>query len=311
LACVSHYHECTIHDEGELLLTGFILSQSFSVKNTKQLCTINGYSKPGVLEDCEIPPTLYPLQSDGLSLAQIAKKLIQPFKLKMEIDPSVADRMNKSFKTTTASETQKIKDYLTEIAKQKNIVITHNVKGELLFTEAKGKQVPVLEFDLTKGSIPGVSFDFTFSGQGMHSHIYLQRQADMDGGNSSEYMIRNPYVLVVYRPTVKTQSSGDDNDIGLAARRELSKELANLKWTIGLDRWRVNNALVKPNTIVRIYAPELYGYVKVDLFVESIDFSGNEVSQTAVLNCVLPEVYTNEVPTSIYKGINITRKPHE
>lgn len=310
LACVSHYHECTLHDNGELLLTGFIINQRFSHGPVKKLCSFSGYSRPGVLEDCTIPPALYPLQSNGLSLKSIAEKLIKPFKLKMEIDPSVADRMNKSFKSVTASESQTVKDFLCELARQKNIVISHNEKGELLFTEVNDSKIPILEFDLANGSIPGMEFDFEFDGRNMHSDIVVQGQAGIDGGNARESSIENPYVLIVYRPTTKSQSSGDDNDSGLAARRELSNELRNLKWTIRLDRWYANEKIIRPNNLVTLVAPELYGYRKVTLFIESVDFVGNEVEQTATLNCVLPEVYTNKIPKSIYEGFNLTAKPH-
>ena len=304
LACVSHYHECTMEDNGELLLTGFIISQGFEVRENKQLAKFSGYSKPGVLEDCQIPPDIYPLQSDGLTLRQIAEKLIRPFKLKLIVDDSVAARVDKVFPKSTASETQTIKDYLHGLCKQKNIVISHDEKGNLLFTESKTKQAPILEFDLSTGSIPGMKFNFDFNGQAMHSHITLQKQASSEGGNAGEYTIRNPYVLVVYRPCVRTQSSGDDNDTSLAARRELSKELENLKWTIEMDRWHVDEKIVKPINIFTLISPELYGYVKVRLFIKSINFVGDPSKQTATLNCVLPEVFDNEIPVSIFKGIN-------
>lgn len=310
LACVSHFHEAELWHEGELILTGFILSPEFSVSDVEEMASFTGYSKPGVLEDCEIPPSLYPLQSDGLSLKQIAQKLLTPFKLKMEIDPAVEDRVNKVFPKSTASESQKIKDYLYEMCKQKNIVLSHNAKGELLFTETKSKQIPVLDFDLTGGTIPGTKFKFTYGGQQMHSHITLQRQASETGGNAGEYTIKNPYVQIVYRPTVKSQTSGDDNDTSLAARRELSNELRNIKLIIETDRWMVNNKILRPNNLISIIAPKLYIYKKTNFLIESVSLSGNEKSTTASLTCVLPEVYTNEIPESIYAGINLTPKPH-
>ncbi len=310
LACVSHFHECEMWHNGELLLTGFILSQDFGVSEVKEMASFSGYSKPGVLEDCEIPPSIYPLQSNNISLKDITRKILAPFKLKFQVDPSVEARMAKSFKSSTASDTQKIKDYLHELAKQKNIVLSHNEKGELLFTESKGKQKPILDFDLSKGSIPGTKFRLRYNGQQMHSHIYMQGQANSDGGNARSGMIRNPYVKIVYRPTVKSQSSGDDNDTSLALRRELSNELRGLTLTIETDRWEVDGKILKPNNIISILAPELYIYVKTDFFIESINFVGNQERTTATLNCVLPEVYTNEVPVSIYEGINLTPKPH-
>jgi prophage tail gpP-like protein len=79
LACVSHYHEVQLEHNNELLLTGYLTSQRFKHSAVKELASFGGYSLPGVLDDCEIPTSLYPLQSDGLTLKEIAEKLIKPF----------------------------------------------------------------------------------------------------------------------------------------------------------------------------------------------------------------------------------------
>lgn len=317
LACVSHFHLCELYDsddgvtEGELLLSGIIVKQGFKASPTpKHLAGFSGYSYPGQLEDSNIHPDYYPLQTNKLSLVQIAKKLIKPFDLELVVDPSVFARANKVFDTTNASETAKVKDFLHELAKQKDIIISHNEKGQLLFTQADPNDTPILEFDLRKGALPGMEFDFEFDGSQMHSHIVVQGQAGSEGGNAKQYELRNPYVPVIWRPVVISQTSGDDNDTSLCARRELAKELRGLKWTITLDRWKVNGKIVRPGKMITLIAPELYGYVKVKLFIESIDFVGNPAQKTATLNCVLPEVYTNQVPVSIYKGMNMTAKPH-
>lgn len=308
--CVSHYHEAELWHNGELILTGFILSQKFRQSPTEEMASISGYSKTGVFEDCEIPPSLYPLQSNNLSLREIANRIANKFKIKVVVDDAVASKMNKVFPDTTASESENIKSYLHEMAKQKDIVITHTPKGELLFTEAKTKQEPILDFDLTKGTPHGTSFDLVFDGQGMHSDITLQKQASSTGGNAGKYTIENPYVPIVYRPTVKSQTSGDDNDTGLAARRELANELKNFKLTITLDDWIIKGKIIRPNNTVTIYAPKLFMFKKVTWFIESVSLVGNQESTTATLQCVLPEVYTNQVPVSIYKGMNLVPKLH-
>ena len=303
LSCVAHYHECTIEHNGELLVTGFVTSQGFENTPTKKLASVGGYAKPGVLDDCEIPTSLYPLQSDGLSLKEIAQKLIKPFKIDMVIDDSVADKMNKVFDTSDASDTQSVKSYLTDLATQKNIIISHNEKGQLLFTESKDNMKPLIDFDCTKGSIPGTSFRLQFDGQKMHSHITLQKQSG--GGNAGEHTIKNPYVFTVFRPTVKTQSSGDDNDTELAARRELANELRGLTLTITTDRWEVDGKILKPNNTITIINPEIYLFKKTTFFIESINFVGDNTKTTATLNCVLPEVYTKKYPVYIFKDINL------
>ena len=310
MSCVTHFHEVTLEHEGIKLLTGVITNQSFKQSSVKELASFSGYSKPGVLSDCNIPPSIYPLQSDGLSLNQISNKLIQPFrknyKLDYKIDPSVLSKMNQSFETSTASETQTIMDYLSEIAKQKNIIISHDVDGNLLFTEAKTDKKPILEFDLREGSIPGTNFTMSYDGQGMHSHITMQKQADMDGGNAGEETIRNPYVIgSVYRPTVKTQTSGNDNNTLSAGQRALANELKGVTLTIETDSWIVDGKMLEPNNTITIIAPELYIYRKETFFIESINYEGNEKQTIATLNCVLPEVYNGKKPISIFREINL------
>lgn len=310
IATVSHYHGVTMEYNDELFLTGAITSQNFKAGPVKKPASFGGYSLPGLLEDINIPTSIYPLQSDGLTLAQIASKLVKPFEknygLKMVIDPAVQSKMNKVFDTSTASESQTIKDYLVELASQKDIVVSHNEKGNLLFTEAKTNIKPILEFDLTKGTIPGTTFEMDFDGQAMHSHITLQKQADIDGGNAGEFTIRNPYVIgSVFRPKVMSQSSGDDNDTQLAAKKALANELRNLKLTITTDRWVVDGKILKPNNIISIIAPEIYIFNKENFFIESINFEGNNERTVATLNCVLPEVYNGKSPSSIFKDINL------
>jgi prophage tail gpP-like protein len=305
-ACITHYHIVELFYFDELVVTGNIINNKFRVSSVKELSGVNGYSLPGVLGDCEIPIELYPLQTDGLSLREIAQRLIKPFGIKMIVDPAVSSKMDKSFDTSTASESQTVISYLVELASQKDIIISHDEKGNLLFTEAKTDKAPIIDFDLSKAVPVGTSFDFEVDGQSMHSKITVQKQASVDGGNAGSQTIRNPYVLQsVHRPTVKSQSSGDDNDTSLAANRALSNELRAVKLTITTDRWVIDGKVIRPNNTITIIAPHLYIFKKTKFFIESVSLTGDNVKTTAVLNCVLPEVYNGKVPESIFKGINL------
>jgi prophage tail gpP-like protein len=297
LYCIGHYHLATVEHNGELLFTGYVLGENFNDESKRQLVSFNGYSLPGVLEDCEIPPSLYPLESNGLSLREIAQKYLAPFGIKFQVDPAVAGEMNKVYEKVTASEIQTIKSFLTELAAQRNIIISHNEAGSVLFTRARTKQKPILNYG-EEGGPPFTSMSLDFSGQGMHSHIYVIKQADADGGNAGETVIRNPYVPFVYRPKVLMQSAGDDNDTEHAARLALSAELKNLKLTIVTDRWEIDGKITVVN-------PRVYLFKKSTWFIESIELKGNEEKTVATLTCVLPEVYNNEIPKYLFEGINL------
>jgi prophage tail gpP-like protein len=297
LACVSHYHEAIIEHNGERLITGYILSEAFSSSPIKQMVQFSGYSLPGVLEDCNIPVSIYPLQSNNLTLNEIADKVLKPFKLKKVVDAEVADRMNIPYKEITAEPTQTVKDFLTELAAQRNIVLSHDEYGNLLFTQAKTNQLPILNVD---NGLVGTQMSLSFSGQPIHSDITVMRQADSDGGNASQYTIENPYVPIVYRPKTIIQSSGDDNSVQQAAQNALAAELKNIVLTIKIDRWAIDGKIIRPNNIITVLNPDLYLYRKTNFFIESVSYEGDPEKMTATLTCVLPEVYNGKTPKNVF-----------
>jgi prophage tail gpP-like protein len=210
--------------------------------------------------------------------------------------------MNAVFAKTTAGESDTIKAYLQKLASQKNIIMTHNEKGQLVFTEAKAKQKAVFHFEK---NMPGTSMSLSYNGQAMHSHITVVKQASSKGGNAGESTIRNPFVPFVYRPKVMTQTSGDDIDTAQAAKNALAEELKNIAVTIVTDRWKIGDSIIKPNHIVTIQNPDIYLYEKTEWFIESVDFSGDAQKKTATIKLVLPEVYNGRTPKYIFQGINL------
>lgn len=314
IACLTHYHEVQVFYGKQLILTGVVTNNKFNHASVKELTGFSGYSKPGILQDVSIPPEIYPLQSDGLSISTIAKKAISPwvsgqgksYKLSMAVDDSVMSKMTKLIEKSTANETDKIKDYLHGLCAPKDIIMSHNEKGELLFTSAQTKKPPILEFDSRKGMMPGTKFSLDYDGTVMHSHIHVKKSAAKDGGNAGDDSIKNPYVPFIYRPTVVTQSSGDDNDTAFAARRELGKELeSGIGLTITTDRWTSNDGMMLlPNNLISVYDPEIYLYKRTNWFIRGINYKGDEKSTTATIRCVLPECYNTDKVVSIFRNIN-------
>lgn len=301
--CVGHYHKATLEHNNERLLHGYILSENFDDSKSVSPVSISGYSLPGVLEDCQIPTSLYPLQSDGLTLREIATKLIAPFGLKMIVDPLVSSEMDKVYDKTTADASQSIKGYLQELASQRNVIISHTVDGAIYFTRARINAKPILNYG--GDGLPCPKMSFQFDGQGMHSHITVIKQPSKDGDNAAETTIKNPYVPFVYRPKVVVQNSGDDIDTDQAAKNVLSEELKNLKLTFTTDRWEIDGTIIKPNNIITVLNPRVYLYKRTEWFIEQVDYTGDTKGLTATLTCVLPEVYNNKTPKYIFEGINL------
>ena len=333
MACVGHDHICQLFHEGELILTGYILSEAFSDTPTRKLVPIGGYSLPGFLEDCQVPtneaidkaiafgnlklpknitktPYCYPIQDEGLTLKQIAEKYLAPFNLKIVIDSSVAELMEQQFEETSTKPNDTIKQYLTDLCTQKNIIVSHNEYGNVVFGKAKTKQKPIMEFNVPKGGLPGIKMDLNFNGQEMHSQITVMKQADIDSSNVGEFTVTNPFVPFVFRPRTIIQSSGSNIDTELAANNALAAELRALKVTIAIDRWDVNGKLIRPNNVVSVINPDIYLFKKTNLFIEAIDYKGDQKEMTAVLHCVLPIVYDGtkvdgDKSAYTFQGINL------
>ena len=294
------YQRVEVLDENdERLLTGQILDHGFTDSGVKALTSIGGYSLPGVLEDCPIPLSLYPLQFDGKSLKEITEGIIAPFGLNLVISSSVADAADEIYEKTEATEKQSIKSFLDELAAQKNIVLSHTDGGSLLFTRAKTNVKPIAKFI---GGIHGVKMTLSTDGQRMHSEITVQKQADIQNDNAGEQTVSNPFVNI-FRPTTQEQSSGDDVDTAQAVKNALSGELKAIVLKIETDRWTWNDdgkVTMRPNNIITVHNHDLHLYRFTSFFVESITFTDDGQKRRAFLTCVIPEVYNSQTPVNIF-----------
>lgn len=340
VACVSHYHECSIYYDDELLINGYMLSQAFNNDTKGQLVHIGGYSKAGVFEDCDMPTSMYPLESNGISLKNICQRILNEFnthirskenqfkliiadvaladasksivtvsqsKISNPTKKSIEEKVDKPLKKSTAKESENIKSYLTNLATQQDLVLSHNPQGDLLITEAYTDGTPIFNYDDSVGLVGVIDIALNFNGQPMHSHITVIMQADEDGGNAGEHTIRNPFVPVsaVYRPRVITLSSGDNISIEEAATNELRKELKSIVLTVTLDRGKINGKFIRPNNTIVVKSRNNFLYKPVKWFIESVDFEANVSGEKSILTCVPTFVYSNETPTNFFVN------PHE
>lgn len=295
------YRDGTITFNGRLIFTGTILATSYNDSSTTNYVTIAGYSKGGIIEDCEIPISLYPLQSDGRSITQIATRLLNYFGLKSIIDPSVQSRMNRVLNKSTANEKQSVKSYLAELTNQVNVVMSHNEFGDIVFTQAKTKTKPILDIDTDVNAIPATSLSLSCNGQSMHRQITAIKEASSDGGNAGQSSVINPYCKVDKRNKVIIQSSGDDNTTQEVARSYLSEQLRTIQLSLSVNQWiDLNQELLTPNKIVSVKSKRMFLNKKTNFFIESVSLSGNSGNEIAELKCVLPSVYDNSKPINIF-----------
>ena len=318
LSCIGHYHLCELFDNEnqELVLTGVILSIRFVSKAQKSLVAISGYSLPGVLEDCEIPPfdrfgKEVPgyLQSDGLKLREIVQKFAALFSVNVVIHSSAASDMESEYTQDEAKETQSVKSYFASLVSQKNVIMTHDQNGNLIFTKPV-KTKPIFHFE--PDALPNVTMTLDFNGQQLHSVYWVFAQQDIEDeaqSNESE-ALPQPYIPNrnhVFRPHVASMSSKSDEDLDTdkAAKNLRAKELRALSLTIEIEGWNLDGKIVRPGAIISVTNKEVYLYRKTDFFVESVELKRDAEKKIAILKCVPPEVYTGDEPVYPFKGYNL------
>ena len=312
------YKDVEIYNsKDKLIFTGTILNHRFKSNSGRELVIISGYSKSGVLEDVTVPLSAYPLESNNRSLKDIAERLCGLFGIKVLISDqakTISDtkivgkekkiRAKSDFETikakskvvfgrTSASPSETIKDYLSKLAGQKNVILSHNEKGDVLLFQPDLLQKP--KYFFTKGNSLSMSMDV--NGQAMHSIINVVRQpSDENQGVSTVDSIKNT-LIGKNRPTTKILTSGEDTDTKDAAENELASELKSISATVELQGLFDE---IYPGEIVNVHNHYIYNYAYNRWMVDSVTLNFDEKSDTTILNLVPPESFSGENPRNLF-----------
>lgn len=283
------YYDCLIYsDNNDLLITGTILNNQFESDAGFNLAVISGYSKCGILEDIVTPPNMYPLESNKKNLKEIAERLTNAFGVNIVFDSSVNNEISQIFSKSTCDATETVKSYLAKLTSQKNLLLSHNNKGEVVIFKINTKQKPKYFFN--KETILKASS--TWNGQGMHSEINVVRQPSMENAGVSTVDKTTNFYIKKYRPTTKVLSSGEDTDTKKAAENEYAKELKNIQLKIELQGLYYD---IKPGDLLNIHLHEIYSFAYSRWIVSKIDLNIDENSTTTSIELLLPESFTGEV----------------
>ncbi len=298
------------NEKKKLIFTGTILNHRFTSNKGREVVIISGYSKSGILEDVCIPPSEnYSLENNNKSLKDIATQLCGLFGIKVLVSnqsksiseaavsnsgqstkeksdyESIKAKAGSVFGRTSASPTESIRDYLAKLASQKNIVLSHNEKGDVLLFQPDYNQLP--RYFFTKGNTISMSADY--NGQALHSDIYIVRQPSDENEGVSTFDQAKNTLVAKYRPTTKIMSSGEDAQTKDAAKNELASELKAIQLTLELQGLFDE---IYPGEIVNVHNHYIYCYAYNRFMVDSITLKFDSKSDTTILNLVVPETFT-------------------
>ena len=285
------YKSVDITVGGVPLFTGTMVLPLPAIEAKEKKIQVSCYSLPGVLRDCTAPSSSFPLEFNGLGLQEIATALANPFGIAVEFraDPGAV------FEQVALEPGKKILDFLTELAKQRNLVIASTERGKLLFWQSIEVGSPVAR--LQQGSSPVLSVTPNFKPEEYYSHI-TGIDSVIVGLDGSQFTVRHPRLEGVTRPFTFNVPDSIDSDIKAAVDAKAGRMFANAaSYSVPVDTWRdFSGKLWTPNTSLTLIAPDAMVYNEYEFILRSVVFDRVRGKETAVLNFVMPGAFSGGVP---------------
>jgi len=276
---------------GSPLFTGTMVGVSPVVENSQRVVSVSGYSLPGVLNDCTPPASAFPLEFNDQGLREIATTIAGPFGLSVEF----AANQGAVFERVASEPGKKALTFLTELAKQRNLIVSSTSRGALIFWQSVAAGRPVAR--LSQGSSPVLSVTPFFSPQEYYSHI-TGLEPVIVGLAGSQFTVKNPRLQGVTRPITFNAPDTLDADVKAAVEAKAGRMFGNMaSYSLRVSTWRdPNGDLWQPNTTVILRAPGAMIYDEYEFVVRSVEFNRERAVETATVDLVIPGSFNGEVP---------------
>lgn len=291
------YDSMEVSEGGENLFKGTMVSVDPTISAKSRTLSLSGYSLPGVLNDCTAPASLFPLEFNSLKLSAIAAKLLSPFGLSAVFESdegAVFDRV-------AINSNKNVLSFLTELAKQRGLIISSAPNGELLFQKSVSTGLAVAT--LEEGLQPLVSVASSFNPQGYYSHVTGIEPSSI-GIGGGKHTVKNPLLTGVLRPFNFNVDDVVYGGLQAAVEAKAGRMFGDMvTYTAKVASWRAPNGnLWKPNTLLKLTAPSVFIEDPYVFLIKRIVFTRSANAESATLSLTLPGAYSGEIPTSLPWG---------
>ena len=282
------YQDMEVFIGEELVFSGTQMGVNPFVTPESKTVTLSAYSKCAVINDSCVPISAYPVEVRGFKLDRIAKSITQTFPFDVVVNADVGD----SFNVATIKPEKKIAPYLLNLSKQRDIVLTNNLEGNLLLTRAvdspsvahlKGNHPPVLSI------VP------TFNEQSYYSD-YTAILPVIIRQNPTSYTAKNRKLTNSLRVDNFMATDSFNGDKKTVAESRRARGIANsVSYTCELSTLRdPQGALYTVNSYVNVEAPDAMIYRDAKMFIKNVTMSLTPNARVCSLELTLPEAYNGK-----------------
>ena len=283
---------CTIN--GDPIFNGVLVNSIPDINENQKTINATCYSKPGVLNDCTAPASLFPLEFDNQGLKEISEKFCMPFGISVDFQAN----QGAIFDRVSCNPGRKIFGFLSELAKQRSVVISDTNDGKLLFWQSLETGTPIAK--LTQGESPLISVTPNFNPQNYYSDI-TGLEPITTGFDGSQYTVKNSRLKNTIRPYVYKVNDTLNADVKTAVEAKAGRMFADLaSYDIQVSTWRTpSGELWDRNKIITLNAPDAMVYNDYKFLIRKVIFEKNGNKKTARLNLILPGTYSGKLPESL------------
>jgi prophage tail gpP-like protein len=287
------FKSCDVYYSDEIVFKGTLLTPDPELIAESSEITLQGYPLCGILNDCMLPPTKYPLGSDGINIKGIADAACESYNIPVVFDGDIGD----DFIEVSIEPTDKILDFLLRLSSQRNLLFTNNEMGQLVFFNAKNEKAFV---SFTEGKLPLISIKPKFSAQEFYSHITGFNKTDAEYPSLS-YTFENKYLInkgIMRQHSITIDDAATSSDLENAVKAYAGRMFADcVSFELECEN-HVNekNELFQKGMTVCVKAPSAMIIRDTHFIARNIKLSRTTQGKTATLTLVLPGSYTGEIP---------------
>jgi prophage tail gpP-like protein len=277
-----------------VLFRGTIVDVNPSLTTTSRRLSVSAYAKCGVLTDCTPSAAAFPIQFENAGLTDIAATLAAPFGVGAKVTATQGD----VFEQVTCEPDRKIFDFIADLARQRNLILSSNDEGDLLIWREIENQKPVAK--LKQGEPPLTSIEGSFTPRDYFSTVTGVEQSTV-GVEGEQFTATNERLRGVIRPFSFKVTDAAQGALRDAVYSKFGRMFANAaSYSITVPTWRDSRGqLWEPNTVVNVFAPDAMIYREYDFLIRSVSFIRNADKNEAVLNLVMPGSFSGRVPDSL------------
>lgn len=277
------YTPASVYIGNELLINGLLYTSDVILNIDGSVRNLQGWSFTIDLVDSTLKSSY---EKNNMTLQQIAEEIVRPFGIEVIFNSDPGGK----FDRVTANESETVARFLVRLARQRSLLITSTPEGNLLFTKTTSNKNPVDVIE--EGGTIVNNFNIKFDGRrrfNSYAAIGQSPLGNKKGIAKDDKVPRSRFLTFRANETI----SGDIEKAAKWKRNGAVTE--SLIIPIPVIGWFDSNGnLWRENTIVTVKSKSMYIPDGHDFLIRAVEYIETGDRQTAILNLVPPEVYTED-----------------